>query len=87
MIEAIDNYEIAGFATTLGFCKFAVDHPEFRNGNFTINFVGDHYKTEMLRKEIDENLAEKTYQLFRKLKNDQEPVYEDQHLSSWLSRK
>jgi len=87
MIEAIDNYEIAGFATTLGFCKFAVDHPEFRNGNFTINFVGDHYKTEMLRKEVDEKLAEKSYQLFRKLKNDQEPVYEDQHLSSWLSRK
>lgn len=87
MIEAIDNYEIAGFATTLGFCKFAVDHPEFRNGNFTINFVGDHYETEMLRKEAKGELTKKSYQLFRKLKNEQEPVYEDQHLSSWLSRK
>lgn len=87
MLKAIDEYQIAGFSTTLGFCKFAIDHEEFRNGKFTINFVGDYFKPEMLRKEVDEELSLKSYELFKKLKNDEEPVYEDQHLSSWLSRK
>ena len=86
-LKAIDEYEINGFSTTLGFCRFAINHEEFRNGNFTINFVGDHYKPEMLRTEIGEGVAELTYGLFKKLKGEIEPVYEDQHTSNWLNRK
>ena len=86
-LKAIDEYEINGFSTTLGFCKFAIDHEEFRNGKFTINFVGDHYKAEMLRKEIDGEIGDLAYGLFKQLKNDREPVYEDQHNSAWLKRK
>jgi propionyl-CoA carboxylase alpha chain len=51
-LKAIEDYEICGFATTLGFCHFAINHKEFRNGNFTINFVPDFFKPEYLRKEI-----------------------------------
>lgn len=86
-IKAIDDYEIYGFSTTLGFCRFAIDHPAFRDGSFTINFVGDHYKPEMLRKEPSPELAELSYGLLKKLKNDAEPVYEDQNFSAWLKRK
>lgn len=87
MLKAIDEYEINGFATTLGFCRFAIDHEEFRNGKFTINFVGDHFKTEYLKKEISADTAEMAYGLFKDLKQAAEPTYEDQHLSAWLKRK
>ena len=87
MLKAIDEYEIYGFSTTLGFCRFACDHEQFRSGKFTINFVGDYYKTEMLRTEISPEIGELAYGLFKKLKNDAEPVYEDQNFSAWLKRK
>ncbi len=87
MLKAIDDYEINGFATTNAFCKFAINHEEFRSGRFTINFVGDHYKPEMLRSPINEDVAELAYGLFKKLKNDEEPIYVDQHTSNWLNRK
>lgn len=87
MLKAIDEYEILGFSTTLGFCRFACDHKEFRNGNFTINFVGDHYQPEMLRSKPSEELGEMAYGLFKKIKLDAEPVYEDQNFSAWKKRK
>ena len=65
-LEAIDNYEIAGFSTTLGFCRFAIDHPEFRNGNFTINFVGDYFKPEYLRKEVTDRIGANAFSVFKK---------------------
>ncbi|MBD3636736.1 MAG: acetyl-CoA carboxylase biotin carboxylase subunit [Crocinitomicaceae bacterium] len=86
-LKAIDDYQILGFSTTLGFCRFAINHKEFRNGKFTINFVGDHYEPDMLRQEATPELAELAYGLFKKLKNDAEPVYEDQNFSAWLKRK
>ena len=87
MLKAIDEYEILGFSTTLGFCRFACDHEEFRNGKFTINFVGDHYKPEMLRVEPSEELGALSYAVFKKIKLDAEPVYEDQDFSAWKKRK
>ena len=86
-LKAISDYKINGFATTLGFCRFAIDHEQFRSGKFTINFVGDYYKQELLRKEIDSETAQMAYSLFKNLKNQEEPVYEDQHLSAWMRRK
>jgi acetyl-CoA carboxylase biotin carboxylase subunit len=87
MLKAIDNYEICGFATTLGFCRFAVDHPEFRNGNFTINFVQEHFKPEYLLKEIPADIAAGAHAIFKKIKNDTEPVYLDQHYSAWKTNR
>lgn len=82
-IVAIDDYEISGFSTTLGFCRFAIDHPEFRNGDFTINFVGDHYKPEMLRSEISPELALASYAVFKDTKKDSEPKAMVDTLSAW----
>ena len=39
MLKAIDDYTIYGVKTTLPFCKFALDHPNFRNGDFDTRFV------------------------------------------------
>jgi propionyl-CoA carboxylase alpha chain len=44
MIRAIDDYEITGLETTLGFCKFVMQHDAFRSGNFDTRFVENYFK-------------------------------------------
>jgi propionyl-CoA carboxylase alpha chain len=39
MLKAIDDYDIVGVKTTLSFCKYAINHPDFRSGNFDTRFV------------------------------------------------
>ncbi len=60
MIRAIDEYEITGLETTLGFCQFVMKHDAFRSGNFDTRFV-ENYFTPTLAKpapvEIEEKLA------------------------------
>jgi acetyl-CoA carboxylase, biotin carboxylase subunit len=48
MIRAIDEYEITGLATTLGFCKYVMQHDAFRSGNFDTKFVERHFQPEVL---------------------------------------
>jgi propionyl-CoA carboxylase alpha chain len=47
-IRALNEYEITGVETTIGFCKFAVNHKAFRSGEFDTNFVGKYFKPEAL---------------------------------------
>lgn len=58
MKRAIDEYEIVGFETTLGFGKFVMDHPNFRSGDFDTGFVGKHFEPEMLATQLTETEAE-----------------------------
>lgn len=39
MIRAIEEFEITGVETTLGFCRFVMNHEAFRSGNFDTHFV------------------------------------------------
>jgi acetyl-CoA carboxylase biotin carboxylase subunit len=48
LTRAIDDYKIIGVETTLPFCRFAINHPAFINGNFDTNFVKKHFKPEFL---------------------------------------
>jgi propionyl-CoA carboxylase alpha chain len=48
MIRAIDEYEITGVETTLGFCKFVMQHEAFRSGNFDTKFVENYFRPEVL---------------------------------------
>jgi len=48
-IRAIDDYQITGVETTLGFCKFVMKHPAFRSGKFDTKFVEQHFKPELLK--------------------------------------
>ncbi len=52
MIRAIDEYRISGVQTTLPFCRFVMNHPAFRSGNFDTGFVKDHFTPEMLSPEL-----------------------------------
>lgn len=47
-IRAIEEYEITGLETTLGFCKFVMQHPAFSSGNFDTQFVEKYFKPEVL---------------------------------------
>jgi propionyl-CoA carboxylase alpha chain len=49
LIRALNEYDITGVETTMGFCKFAVDHEAFRSGNFDTNFVPKYFTPELLQ--------------------------------------
>lgn len=48
-IRAIDEYEITGVETTLGFCNFVMKHDAFRSGNFSTKFVEQYFKPDYLK--------------------------------------
>lgn len=50
-VRAIDEYEITGLATTLGFCRFVMNHEAFRSGSFDTLFVQKHFKPEYLQEQ------------------------------------
>jgi len=83
-IKAIGDYKINGFATTLGFCRFAINHPEFRNGNFTIDFVNKHYSSsDQLLEETTKELARSAFEVFTDIEKLQQPQLEKQEYSAW----
>jgi acetyl-CoA carboxylase biotin carboxylase subunit len=47
-IRAINEYEITGLETTLGFCNFVMHHEAFRSGKFDTGFVTKYFKPEVL---------------------------------------
>jgi propionyl-CoA carboxylase alpha chain len=49
MLRAIAEYEITGLETTLGFCRFALDHEAFRSGNFDTRFVENYFTPDKLQ--------------------------------------
>ncbi len=48
MIRVIDEYEITGLETTLGFCRFVMNHEAFTSGNFDTRFVENYFRPEVL---------------------------------------
>lgn len=48
MIRAIEEYQIVGIETTLGFCRFVLQHESFVSGKFDTNFVNKHFSPELL---------------------------------------
>ena len=43
MLRAIDEYQITGIETTLGFGAYVLRHPAFVSGHFDTNFIRDHF--------------------------------------------
>jgi acetyl-CoA carboxylase biotin carboxylase subunit len=43
MIKALDDYVILGIQTTIGFLRDVIDHPQFRSGVTTTNFIPEHF--------------------------------------------
>jgi acetyl-CoA carboxylase biotin carboxylase subunit len=57
MVRAIEEYEVTGVRTTLGFGKWAVQHPAFRAGKFNTHFIEKYFSPEVLEA-TDEKEAE-----------------------------
>lgn len=57
MVRAIDDYQITGVQTTLGFCKFAIRHEAFVSGKFDTHFV-KHYFTPEAMQQMDPDQEE-----------------------------
>lgn len=53
MIRAIDEYEIYGVKTTLSFCRFVLDHSQFRDATFDTHFVSNHFDPDLLNLSAD----------------------------------
>jgi propionyl-CoA carboxylase alpha chain len=57
LLRAIDDYKISGVATTLPFCRFALNHPAFIDGKFDTRFVGLYFTPDKLENPLHENEA------------------------------
>jgi acetyl-CoA carboxylase, biotin carboxylase subunit len=55
MIRAINEYEITGIETTLGFCRFVMEHEAFRSGNFDTGFIENYFSSESLKNSQDKD--------------------------------
>ena len=58
MVRAIDEYQISGVQTTLGFCRFVMKHEAFTSGNFDTHFVKHYFTLEMLLPETNQDEIE-----------------------------
>ena len=56
LIRAIEEYDISGVSTTLGFGKFVLQHEAFRSGDFDTKFV-DNYFTKVPSSIIPDELS------------------------------
>lgn len=54
MIRAIEEYQISGVETTLAFCKFVMQHQNFRSGEFNTKFIEKYFSAEMLDEDFSE---------------------------------
>lgn len=57
MLRALDEYEISGVRTTIPFCRYTLQHENFRSANYDTHFVPDHFKPETLKELENEDLA------------------------------
>ncbi len=48
MLRAIDEYHISGVETTLGFCRFVLQHEAFVSGTFDTKFVDKYFNANAL---------------------------------------
>ncbi|MEQ9593058.1 MAG: biotin carboxylase, partial [Cyclobacteriaceae bacterium] len=87
MIRAIDDYEITGLQTTLGFCKYVMQHDAFRSGDFDTKFVEKYFTPEVLDPKsnaIEEELsAALAVRLFDKVNTKQAPSSTVKTVSNW----
>jgi acetyl-CoA carboxylase biotin carboxylase subunit len=57
LIEAIDDFEIEGVATTLQFGKFVLEHEAFISGKFDTHFIQHYFTPDKLQKADEVEIA------------------------------
>jgi len=51
MIWALSHYVVLGVTTNIPFLKKVLEHPEFKKGNITTQFINDYFKDWLITKE------------------------------------
>ena len=88
-IRALEEYIIAGVATTIKFHCWALQHPRFRSGELSTHFVDDHFASVSGSLEIDEAairplaLAAVVYEYRRAKKRAAAPIVSREMASNW----
>jgi acetyl-CoA carboxylase, biotin carboxylase subunit len=86
-IRAIDEYEITGVETTLGFCRFVMEHDSFRSGNFDTGFVEKYFKPDVLKPPVNKTeemlTAALAVTLVTTIKKQQMPQNQNGETSRW----
>ena len=57
LIDAIDNFNIEGVATTLPFGKFVLQHEAFKSGHFDTHFVQHYFTPDNLYNQDEAEIA------------------------------
>jgi acetyl-CoA carboxylase biotin carboxylase subunit len=71
MIKAINDYDIVGVKTTLPFCKYAINHDDFRSGDFDTRFVRLNFSDKSVIERNEEELKAGLTSIFYLEKMDQ----------------
>ncbi|WP_113639628.1 acetyl-CoA carboxylase biotin carboxylase subunit [Nubsella zeaxanthinifaciens] len=91
MVRAIDEYDITGIQTTLGFGKFVIQHPAFVSGKFDTHFVNKYFTTDSLKNEKEEEamIAALTAVLLlqKQQNNTQASATETTKKSNWMQNR
>ncbi len=90
MKRAINEYQISGIRTTLGFCQWVMDQPMFKNGEFTTNFIEDYFKPEVLNDKLTREEMEiiaafcsQQFKPFNPVSPNADPEKSQNHPSAW----
>ena len=54
MVRAIEEYDITGIQTTLGFGKFVMQHEAFTSGKFDTHFVSKYFNAGSLKNDLED---------------------------------
>jgi acetyl/propionyl-CoA carboxylase alpha subunit len=91
MIRAIGEYRITGVATTLGFCRFVLEHEAFVSGNFDTHFVQTYFSPDKLHDASDHEAEVATIIAARLQQQLRQPVLspsqEPAKASGWRSNR
>ena len=86
MRRAIYEYKIIGLETTLPFCDFVLQHPEFIDGTFTTKFVEAHFTPEVLNKEVPDETAKVAALVAHELVKNVNPITQKDNSGGVKSR-
>ena len=90
MIRAIDEYQITGIETTLGFGKFVMQHEAFTSGNFDTHFVKNYFQPTSLLHENEQEAfiaALVAAQLMQNQTKKISTVSQTEKTSSWIKNR
>ncbi|MEO8885551.1 MAG: acetyl-CoA carboxylase biotin carboxylase subunit [Mucilaginibacter sp.] len=86
MVRSIDEYQITGITTTLGFGKFVMQHDVFTSGKFDTHFVQEYFTPAVLQK-ANEDEALIAALIMQQLLNGQQEVALITQESNWVKNR